>query len=173
MPMSEYMRKIRSKVGHQLLEIPGVSVAIRDEQGRVLLVRHENDNAWVTPGGAVEPTEVPADAAAREVWEETGLLVELVRILGVYGGPEFIVNYRNGDQVSFLTVVFEGKPIAGVPRPDGIETLEIRYFTREEVQTVKTPQWLGEILADVFANRSHTAFRPSGWSPPQPTQRGR
>ncbi len=166
MPMSEYMQELRSRVGGRLLEVPATSVVVRDGRGRVLLVRHENDGAWVTPGGAVEPTEVPANAAVREMWEETGLEVELTRILGVYGGPEFVVTYRNGDRTSYLMVVFEGRPIAGEPRPDGIETLGVRYFTWEETRAVSTPGWLDEILDDVFANHPHAAFRPARWSPP-------
>jgi 8-oxo-dGTP pyrophosphatase MutT (NUDIX family) len=164
--MSEYMVELRRRVGDRLLEVPSVSVVVRDGRGGVLLVRHENDDAWVTPGGAVEPAEAPADAAVREMWEETGLEVELTRIIGVYGGPEFVVTYRNGDRTSYLMVVFEGRPIAGEPRPDGVETLEVRYFAREEARAVSTPSWLNEILEDVFADHPGTAFRPACWSPP-------
>lgn len=166
MPMSEYMRELRESVGDRLLEVPAAAVVARDSDGRVLLVRHENDGSWVTPGGAVEPTEAPADAASREMWEETGLEVELTRVLGVYGGPEFVVTYRNGDRTSYLMVVFEGRPVAGELRPDGVETLDVRYFTREEAQGATTPDWLHEILEDVFADRPTTAFRPARWAPP-------
>jgi len=138
----------------------------KDEYGRVLLVQHENEKVWVVPGGAVEPNEVPAEAAAREMWEETGLEVDLTRIVGVYGGPEFVVTYGNGDQCSYMTVVFEGRPIGGQLRPDGIETLDVRYFAREDVATLRTPVWLEEILSDVFEERNSTSFRPSDWAPP-------
>ena len=57
----------------------------------------------------------------REVWEETGLHVAPTRILGLYGGPECHVRYRNGDEVSYLMVVFEARVIGGHPRPDGVE----------------------------------------------------
>ncbi len=168
MPMSDYMRSLRAKVGSQLLEVPAVSVIVRDEAGRVLLVRHSNGDVWVTPGGAIEPTEAPADAAVREMWEETGLEVELTRVLGVYGGPEFIVTYENGDRVSYLMVFFEATPVGGAPRPDGVETLEVRYFTREEARAATTPPWMQEVLGDVFAARPAAAFRPPAWSPPSP-----
>lgn len=166
MPMSEYMRDLRGRVGNRLLAVPAVSIITRDEHGRVLLVQHENEKVWVVPGGAVEPNEVPAEAAAREMWEETGLEVDLARIVGVYGGPEFVVTYGNGDQCSYLTVVFEGLPTGGQLRPDGIETLDVRYFAREEVAMVRTPVWLEEVLRDVFDGPGATAFRPSGWAPP-------
>ena len=47
----------------------------------------------------VLPLETPADAAVREAWEETGLHVALSGIVGVYGGPEFLVEYRPGTVV--------------------------------------------------------------------------
>lgn len=169
MPMSDYMRELRGKVGNRLLEVPAVAVVTRDEQGRVLLVQHENGRVWVTPGGGVEPNEVPADSAVREMWEETGLEVELVRIVGVYGGPEFVVTYDNGDRTSYLMVIFEGRRIGGKLRPDGIEALDARYFSREEVRSVDTPVWLDEILSDVFERPTETAFRPSSWTPPLAT----
>ena len=95
-----------------------------------------------------------------------GVEVELTRILGVYGGPEFVVTYRNGDRTSYLMVAFEGRPVGGEPRPDGVEALDARYFTREEMRAVAKLDWLDEILEDVFANRPSTAFRSARWSPP-------
>ena len=71
--MVEYVRRIRNIVGHdELLQIPSVSIALRDGQERVLLVRHSEGGVWLLPGGAIEPTEVPADAAVREMFERRG-----------------------------------------------------------------------------------------------------
>ena len=165
MPMSEYMQEIRSLVGNRLLEVPSVAILVRDGAGRVLLVQHENDGSWVTPGGAVEPLEVPGDAAVREAWEETGLHVELTGIVGVYGGPGFVVEYRNGDRTSYLMVAFEARSIGGTLRPDDVETLAVGYFSRDEIAALPHPEWLDEILADVFAERPCAAFRPAAWSP--------
>lgn len=90
--MAEYIRRLREIVGSdEVLQIPSVSIALRDPQGRVLLVRHSEGGVWLLPGGAIEPAEVPADAAVREMFEETGLLARLTRVVGVFGGPEFVV----------------------------------------------------------------------------------
>src|SRR5512144_1972777 len=100
MPMSDYIRALRAHIGNAVLEVPTVSVVVRDGSDRVLLVRHVEGNDWTTPGGMLEPYETPADAAVRETWEETGLLVRLVRIVGVFGGPVCSTTYRNGDRIA-------------------------------------------------------------------------
>ena len=88
MPLTGHLRELRKKVGHDLLVLPSAAVALHDEQGRVLLGLHSDRRIWVLPGGLIEPCETPGDGAVRETWEETGLIVELTGILGVYGGKE-------------------------------------------------------------------------------------
>ena len=108
--MPEYVRRLREIVGSsELLQVPSVSIALRDAAGRVLLVRHSEGGVWLLPGGAIEPTEVPSDAAVREMFEETGLRVRLTRLVGVFAGPEFVIHYRNGDRTSYVMAVFEGE----------------------------------------------------------------
>lgn len=162
MPMSEYVRRLRAAVGPMLLEAPSVSLVLRDAAGRVLLARHSEGDVWVTPGGAIEPLETPADAAVREAWEETGLEVELVRVIGVYGGPEFVVTYGNGDRTSYLMVVFEARAELGGERPDGEEILELRWFTPDEIRELPLSDWMREVLAGADGG---TPFRPASWRP--------
>ena len=90
MPMSDYLQQLRQKLGHDLLLLPSAAVVLFDEQNRILLGKHSDKNIWVLPGGLIEPAELPADAALRELWEETGLIAELTSILGVYGGPDLM-----------------------------------------------------------------------------------
>ncbi|MEP7275494.1 MAG: NUDIX domain-containing protein, partial [Betaproteobacteria bacterium] len=111
--MSPYVRALRAKLGPALLEVPTVSVVVLDEAARVLLVRHVEGNDWTTPGGMIEPLETPADAAVRETHEETGLLVELTRMIGVFGGPLFRARYSNGDEISFVSTVFAARALGG------------------------------------------------------------
>ena len=117
MPMSPYVRSLRARVGNDLLEIPSVSVILFDGRQRVLLVRHVEGNVWTTPGGMVEPCETPADAAVREMWEETGLFVSLTHIIGVFGGTLCASTYSNGDKVAWVSTVFGGTSFHGTPTP--------------------------------------------------------
>ncbi len=47
-------------------------------EGKVLLHHHRKLSMWLPPGGHIEEDELPDEAAVREVWEETGIRVELV-----------------------------------------------------------------------------------------------
>jgi 8-oxo-dGTP pyrophosphatase MutT (NUDIX family) len=164
MPISPYLERLRRRVGKTLLLVPSVTAVIRDERGRVLLARHA-EGGWVAPGGSVEPNEPPADALVRETWEETRLLVEPLRVLGVYGGPEFEVVYGNGDRVSYLMTVFECRIARGEARADGVETLELAWFAEEELTALGLPAWARLVLHDAFRDAAAVRFRPPGWRP--------
>jgi len=167
MAISDHLRALRQKVGHDLLVVPSVTVICWDPKGRVLLVKDVETKAWLAPGGSIEPGESPADAAVREMWEETGLTVAPVRILGVYGGPEFVVEYPNGDRTGYVMTVFECRPVTGTPRPDRQEILEIGYFSRDDVAALPLSRWARVVLPDVFAGQGQAAFAPPTWKPPR------
>jgi 8-oxo-dGTP pyrophosphatase MutT (NUDIX family) len=165
MPMSEYLQQLREKVGHDLLLLPSAAVALHDDQMRLLLCLHADKNIWVTPGGLIEPGEQPADAAVRETWEETGLIVEITGILGVYGGPDLIIDYANGDKAAYIGTIFRGKATGGTLRPDGEEILDLRYFTREEFAVTPHSKWMDTAMPALFARDSPPHFRRPSWTP--------
>jgi 8-oxo-dGTP pyrophosphatase MutT (NUDIX family) len=167
MPISPYLARLREQVGHQLLVVPSVTAAVLDDAGRLLLARHSNGGVWVAPGGSLEPDELPADAVIRETWEETGLLVEPVRLVGVYAGPEFRVRYANGDEVAYVMSVFACRLLGGTAQPDGVETLEVAYCSESEIATLATPAWLGVVLPDVLAAGGVARFAAPTWQPPR------
>jgi ADP-ribose pyrophosphatase YjhB (NUDIX family) len=103
----------------------------------------------------------------REMWEETGLWVDLTRILGVYGGPEFQWAYANGDQVAYVMTVFEGRVRGGQLRAGDDEVLQLGYFSSQEAAALLKADWLAVVLDDIFANPEKANFRPPTWQPPR------
>ena len=58
-----------------------------DPRGNLLLHRRADNGRWALPGGAIETGETAAEAVVREVGEETGYVIEVLRIVGVYSDP--------------------------------------------------------------------------------------
>jgi|SRR5579884_197019 len=165
MPLSGYLKALREKVGHDLLALPSVAIAILDESGCVLCGLHADKRVWVLPGGLVEPGEQPADAAVREAWEETGLIVEPQGILGVFGGPDLVVHYANGDVASYMGAIFRGRVIGGEIRPDGSETLEVKYLSRSDLQKLPHSKWMEAAMDAIFAKSGPPQFVKPTWKP--------
>ena len=163
--MSEYIRGLRQKVGATLLEIPTVSVLTFDERQRVLLVRHVEGNDWTTPGGMIEPYETPSNAAVREMWEETGLYVELTRVIGVFGGEVCSSTYANGDKVAWVSTVFGARRVSGTMKPDGEETLEAKYFYRSETNEIPCKPHVRLFLDAACSSNREAHFQRATWQP--------
>ena len=160
-----FIRALRKKVGTSMLQVPTVATLTVDASNRILLVRNRGMSEWTTPGGIVEPYELPSDAAVRETWEESGVYVSLERVLGIFGGVECARTYPNGDQISWVVTVFAARPVHGTPRPDNEETEEARYFSRSELETLPCRPHLRMVLEAEGTGTSQTVFRPSLWEP--------
>jgi 8-oxo-dGTP pyrophosphatase MutT (NUDIX family) len=155
--MSGYVRQLREKVGTGLLFSPAVVCLIHDGEDRVLLVRHV-DGWWTLPGGAIDPGETPAEAARRETREEASLDVELIRLADVYGGyPDFHGFYPNGDEIAWVTTVFEARIVGGTAAPGDDETAEVRWATVDEAFATDITPSTRHIVAGVLDGRAFDA----------------
>jgi ADP-ribose pyrophosphatase YjhB (NUDIX family) len=94
--------------------------------GKILLTRREDFEVWCLPGGGVEDGESLAEAAIREAKEETGLDVELTRLVGVYSRVGGMWNDMHA-------VLFAAKPVGGELKTQPGETIEIAYFSPDNL----------------------------------------
>ena len=108
----------------------GAACAIFDRDGRVLLVRHTYGKYnWELPGGLGEAGEAPHETATREVLEETGLVVELAWLTGVY----YESTHRLGAMLHF---VFRGGWSGGVrPKPSSPEIGDLGWWPLDALPT--------------------------------------
>jgi len=166
MPISSYLKSVREKVGHDLLTMTAVSISIFNAEGLLLLGRDAEMGFWTLPGGAVDPKEQPADAAVRECFEETGLLVRLDELIGVFGGPEFLVRYPNGDLTYYTTVAFRASVVGGSHAPRDGEILDLKYFSQDDLTALNISGASRLISRHAFAAAAgHAYFAPSTWTP--------
>lgn len=126
-----YIKWLRSKVGHEKIILTFAGGCVFNEKGEVLLQRRADSNKWGFPGGAIEIGETPQMAAVRELKEETGLDVEVGRLIGIY--TEFDMEYPNGDKAQSICVAFELTVVGGELSCDKDETLELKYFSLDNM----------------------------------------
>ena len=101
---------------------------IFDNEGRLLLHQRRDNGRWALPGGAVEIGETADQAVVREVREETGYAVEMVRLVGVYSDPRHTtIRYPDGNVNSYVAIAFECRVIGGSPTLND-ETSAIDWF---------------------------------------------
>ena len=101
-----------------------VNVAVLHE-GKILLTQREDFGTWILPSGGVEDGESIAQAAIREIKEETGLDVELTRLVGVYS--------RLNNMSPGYMILFTAKPVGGEIRCQPGETIAVEWFAFDEI----------------------------------------
>ncbi len=168
MPIPEFIKSLRAKIGTDLLQVPTTMVLAYDDQGRLLLVKDRASGLWGAPSGIIDPHELPSDAAVREVWEEAGVFVELTQILGVFAGEHFSGVYPNGDQLSVVATVFAGRVISGMPRADQDETSDAKFFHPREIEQLSCYPHFHVIRQAISQSPSQPYFKPATWRPQRP-----
>lgn len=148
MPVPEFVRRLRSHVGSDLLWLPGVTAVILDDADRVLLARRSDNGRWALVSGIVEPGEEPARALAREVAEEVGLVVEVVALAYVDVTPP--MTYPNGDRAQYLDHTFWCRVVAGEAVVGDDESTDVGWFALDalpEPMTATSRDRLAQALA--------------------------
>ncbi|WP_373167249.1 NUDIX hydrolase [Mycobacterium marinum] len=118
-------------------------IVIRDD-GRVLVIKREDNGHWEAPGGVLELDESFEAGVRREVLEETGIEVSVERLTGVYK------NLTHG----IVALAYRCRPVGGEPHATE-EAREIRWMTKEDVQAVMVPAF-GVRVLDAFEEASQS-----------------
>lgn len=160
MPTPDFVARLRAHVGHDLLWLSSATAVVLDEHRRVLLAQRSDTGRWALPGGIIDPAEQPADAAAREVFEETGVVAEPERVIEVTVSPRFA--YPNGDEVQYLDVVFSCRAVAGEARVNDGESLDVGWYAPDSLPDV-SPRAVA-FVRQAMSDSSAAAFAFSGVS---------
>lgn len=97
--------------------VPSANAVVTNDRGQILLIRRTDNDNWSLPGGAMDLGETIADAAVREVEEETGIRCKITGLLGIYTNPAHVVQYTSdGEARQEFTIVLTAEVVSGAPR---------------------------------------------------------
>ncbi|MCG7205348.1 NUDIX hydrolase [Streptomyces arenae] len=145
MATPDFILALREKIGNDPLWLSGVTAVVLRE-GRVLLAQRADSGRWTAVTGIIDPGEQPADAAVREVLEETGVEVVPERLAMVNVTDPVV--YDNGDQTQYLDLVFRLSWQSGDPYPADGENTATRWFPLDDLPPM-TDDMIARIAAAV------------------------
>jgi ADP-ribose pyrophosphatase YjhB (NUDIX family) len=112
----------------------GCTAAIFDEtREKVLLTRRADNGLWCLPGGLMNSGESVTETCIREVYEETGLEIQVTRLVGIYSNPDQLVVYPDGNKAFIVAIHFEADILEGIPRLSE-KTTEVGFFSLDEIE---------------------------------------
>ncbi|AQT67150.1 nucleoside triphosphatase YtkD [Anaerohalosphaera lusitana] len=141
----EIVRLLQKDMGYPTPKVDSRGVVFRD--GKVLLVKEIEDGGWTLPGGWCDVGMTPSENVVREVWEESGFLVEAKRLLAVYDRD------RQGHKPEYVFDIYKMFflcEIVGGEARTSIETSDVRFFGRDEIPELSRGRTLEHQLEKFF-----------------------
>ena len=121
-----------------------------NESGQILMIKHKQQGKWLPPGGHVDENELPCEAAAREVLEETGISVQVLSSAPMLDLPEntakelplpLRIIYANVDDTGLhnhIDLLYLCRAINMDTAPQEAEIDGIGWFSPEEAMNLDT-----------------------------------
>ncbi|ATY09128.1 NUDIX domain-containing protein [Amycolatopsis sp. AA4] len=113
-----------------------VSAFIQDDEGRILMIRRTDNDLYSIPGGQLELGETLAQAAVREVREETGIECEVTGVIGLYSDPKHVIAYDDGEVRQEFSICFRAQATGGTLRTSD-ESREVEWTAPKQVDELR------------------------------------
>lgn len=137
----------------------GSSAQIWDPSGeKILLIKREDNGRWCLPGGQLDSGESVSETCVREVLEETGLEVEVEKLISVYSSPDMLLVYDDEHQYQVISFHFSVSVIRGKLRLSN-ETTDIGYFTLDEINNMDVMEHHQQRIEDALLRYKKTIVR--------------
>lgn len=152
MSNKDYLKELREKVGHMPLVIPHSVVVLFNDKDEILLEERSDDGYFDFPGGGIDLKESGEEAAKRELFEETGLTAEELRLFNVYTGEITKYVYFNDDVIYGVDLVYLCYKYHGELIPQREEVKSLKFYSINDMP-IKMSIRNKQIIKDLLSRR--------------------
>ena len=133
--MNTYIHKIRSKLGQEKFIHPAARIIVENQHKEVLTIERKDNGKLGIPAGSLEEGETIEACIIREVYEETGIRVRNLQVIGISSNPQIeTVKYPNGDEIQYFTVEFYSNDWEGTIKVHDKDEVKRAMFTDRSVK---------------------------------------
>ena len=123
-----------------------VAAIVGNDDAELLLVQRADSGYWLYPTGWADVGYSPAEVAVKEVWEETGIKTEVVRLLGVYDGMRL-----GFTRIPMYSTVFQLRVIGGSLKAHPLECSDVGFFAEDALPDplIGVDRWVPRAFAAI------------------------
>jgi ADP-ribose pyrophosphatase YjhB (NUDIX family) len=148
--VQEWLRGVGKGVPGYVTPKVAVGAAVGNDKGELLLIKRADSGIWLYPTGWCDVGYSAAEVVVKEVEEETGIIVEPVRLIAVLDG------LRLGfTRVPLYSLLFYCRAISGELKPHPLEVSDVGWFTRDTMPSplVGSDRWGDHVFAAIGGER--------------------
>jgi ADP-ribose pyrophosphatase YjhB (NUDIX family) len=134
----EWMKSVGEGVAGYVTPKVAIGAVVGNDDGEILLVQRADSGVWLYPTGWADIGYSAAEVAVKEVWEETGIHCEPVRLIAVLDGMRL-----GFTRIPLYSLVFHCRAVGGEVRPHPLETRDAGWFGRDALPEplANTERW--------------------------------
>ena len=153
--VEEWMKDVGAGVPGYVTPKVAVGAVVGNERGEILLVQRSDSGVWLYPTGWADVGYSASEIAVKEVWEETGIAVEPVRLVALLDG------LRLGfTEIPLYSVVFHCRVVGGELKAHPLECADVGWFAEDELPTplAGADRWAPRAFAAIRGEPVEVAF---------------
>lgn len=163
--VQEWMDTVGSGIPGYVTPKVAVGAAVGNDKGELLLIQRADSGIWLYPTGWCDVGYSAAEIVVKEVEEETGIIVEPVRLIAVLDGLRLGMT-----RVPLYSLLFYCRAVGGELEPHPLETRDVGWFTRETLPhpLIGSERWGDHVFAAISGEQRDVLYDRVR----QPTWRG-
>ena len=135
-----YHGRLRALAGdEEVLIMVGARCLLRDDQGRIVLIKRSDNGLWAVPAGGLELGDSVRQCAIREMYEETGLTPTKLAPIAILSGADTTETNMWGHTYEYLITVFLATAWTGELVTQTEESTDAGWFHPDRLPTPRTP----------------------------------